>query len=142
MVTVKRYKRRYLYHGTQEDCLIGIARRGLLPSSKTQIINWPEMQYRIRDAVFFAEEEDSAWNWACGTRCDEDENPDCHPFVIRVRLDKLPPGCEIEQDIIPDPVKPFVVTGSWLARCRIPPEAIEVRSTEGWIPISEAIEVR
>ena len=126
---------KYLYHGTQEDCLTGSAKHGLLPSKETEITNWPEMTYRRRDVVFLAETEESAGTWACGTRCEEDENQDCHPLVIRVRLDRLPKGCKIEPDIILAPLEPFHVKGSWIVRCRIPPEAIEVSSYDGWSPI-------
>lgn len=139
-----RKGQRYLYHGTQEDCLIGIARHGLLSRRRSGVSSiWTEAEYRGSDTIFLAETEDSAMNWACGELCQEDENPDCHPFVVRIRVDKLPKNCKLEPDILPprgSGDEPFVVYGSWMARCdKIPPDAIEVAGRDGWFPIREAI---
>lgn len=144
MVRVQRHLRKskkYLYHGTQEECLIGIASKGIIPPSKSKkAITYSELWYRpTKNVVFLVDKEEMANTWACGTRCNEDENPDCHPVILRVRLDKLPERCKIERDIIPDKWGDFVIAGSWMARCSIPPEAVEIKDVKGWTPIREIV---
>ena len=76
MVRIKSYRKKYMYHGTQERCLTGIAKHGLLPSSKTGIVSWPEMAERTRNMIFLDEEKGSARNWACGESCMMSESMD------------------------------------------------------------------
>jgi hypothetical protein len=120
------------YHGTLDIFLDSIGQHGLLASPEFRVLSGqliPGRQART-DAVWVTDSESSAWKWAyqAAEFYQEEYGDEARPVVLKI---ELPPGCDIEPDVLLDEGREIPVPYSYrIFGCHtIPPERLQVKTS-------------
>jgi hypothetical protein len=112
----------WAYHATTLDALAGILRGGLRP--RCQLRRHADEERCVPSAViFFSPTADLARTWG--------------PVVLRFPFPDQALVDDYSDTLLLEDGR--ILESGWYSRRRIPPEAIEVRGSQGWHPLSRGL---